>query len=298
MLYRLIAEGLPDAWIEDPALDASRPTPVLAPHRDRITWDAPIHSVADVLALPFPPRMLNVKPSRFGTSARAAGLLRPLREQRDRQLRRRPDRARRRPRADPIPRVAVSPRHAQRRRPRGLQPRAAARRAARKPARAGSERHRLPLGVVSEPVLALPLHRRGPLRRPRRQRAPQQRRVPRLPRVRTRRLHRPQATRRAATLALDDFGIVVAELKISYRSPGQYGERIETTLRPACARASPASRTDFEMRVGERLLADGYSVQVIYDREERRPMPIPPALRERLAEERRPRAAAGALRKL
>jgi len=65
-LYRRIAEGLPDAWIEDPLLDAET-EPVLAPHRDRITWDAPIHSVADVLALPFPPRMLNSKPSRFGT---------------------------------------------------------------------------------------------------------------------------------------------------------------------------------------------------------------------------------------
>ena len=40
---------------------------MLEPYRERITWDAPIHSVADVLALPFPPRMLNVKPSRFGT---------------------------------------------------------------------------------------------------------------------------------------------------------------------------------------------------------------------------------------
>jgi hypothetical protein len=39
---------------------------VLRPHRDRITWDAPIHSVADVEGLTFPPRTLNVKPSRFG----------------------------------------------------------------------------------------------------------------------------------------------------------------------------------------------------------------------------------------
>jgi hypothetical protein len=65
-LYRRIAEGLPDAWIEDPLLD-ERTTPVLEPHRARITWDAPIHSVADVLALPFPPRTLNSKPSRFGS---------------------------------------------------------------------------------------------------------------------------------------------------------------------------------------------------------------------------------------
>jgi len=40
---------------------------VLAPYHDRITWDAPIHSVADVQALAFAPKMLNVKPSRFGT---------------------------------------------------------------------------------------------------------------------------------------------------------------------------------------------------------------------------------------
>ena len=39
---------------------------MLEPHRDRITWDAPIHSWADVEALPFPPRCLNCKPSRFG----------------------------------------------------------------------------------------------------------------------------------------------------------------------------------------------------------------------------------------
>ena len=43
---------------------------MLEPHRDRITWDAPIHSWADVEALPFAPQCLNVKPSRFGTLER------------------------------------------------------------------------------------------------------------------------------------------------------------------------------------------------------------------------------------
>jgi hypothetical protein len=64
-LYRRVAEGFPEAFIEDPAL-TDETDPVLAPYRDRITWDAPIHSVADVEALPFPPRTLNSKPSRFG----------------------------------------------------------------------------------------------------------------------------------------------------------------------------------------------------------------------------------------
>ena len=68
-LYRRIAEAFPDAWLEDPGLD-DETDEVLRPHRERVTWDAPIHSVADAEALPFPPHCLNVKPSRFGTVAR------------------------------------------------------------------------------------------------------------------------------------------------------------------------------------------------------------------------------------
>jgi hypothetical protein len=65
VLYRRVAETFPDAWLEDPNLTAATDE-VLRPHRDRITWDAPIHSVADIDALPFAPRTVNVKPSRFG----------------------------------------------------------------------------------------------------------------------------------------------------------------------------------------------------------------------------------------
>jgi len=68
-LYRRVAEGLPDAWLEDPAL-TEETTPVLEPHRDRITWDAVIHSVEDIEGLLWPPRTVNVKPSRFGSVAR------------------------------------------------------------------------------------------------------------------------------------------------------------------------------------------------------------------------------------
>jgi L-alanine-DL-glutamate epimerase-like enolase superfamily enzyme len=68
-LYRRVAEAFPDAWIEDPALTEETDA-VLEPHRDQITWDAPIHSVADIEELPFPPRTINVKPSRFGTLER------------------------------------------------------------------------------------------------------------------------------------------------------------------------------------------------------------------------------------
>jgi hypothetical protein len=65
-LYARVAIAFPQAWIEDPELTAET-DPILRPHRDRITWDAPIHSVSDIQGLPFPPRTLNFKPSRFGS---------------------------------------------------------------------------------------------------------------------------------------------------------------------------------------------------------------------------------------
>lgn len=71
-LYRRVAEAFPDAWLEDPGLTPETDR-ALEPHRGRITWDAPIHSVADVEGLPFAPRTLNVKPSRFGTIERLLG---------------------------------------------------------------------------------------------------------------------------------------------------------------------------------------------------------------------------------
>jgi L-alanine-DL-glutamate epimerase-like enolase superfamily enzyme len=68
-LYRRIVEAFPDAWIEDPGL-TDETLAVLEPHAGRVTWDAPIHSVADIEALAWPPRTVNVKPSRFGSVER------------------------------------------------------------------------------------------------------------------------------------------------------------------------------------------------------------------------------------
>jgi len=68
-LYRSVAEIFPDAVLEDPALtDETRAA--LDGALDRLAWDAPIHSLADVDALAIPPRFLNIKPSRFGSLAR------------------------------------------------------------------------------------------------------------------------------------------------------------------------------------------------------------------------------------
>jgi hypothetical protein len=65
-LYAKLIEAFPDAWLEDP--DVTEETkPLLDPVSERVTWDAPIHSVADIEAMPWsPPKTVNVKPSRFG----------------------------------------------------------------------------------------------------------------------------------------------------------------------------------------------------------------------------------------
>ena len=65
VLYRRVVEAFTNAWIEDPALTPET-EPVLAPHSERFSWDAPIHSISDIESLPYPPRMVNIKPSRLG----------------------------------------------------------------------------------------------------------------------------------------------------------------------------------------------------------------------------------------
>lgn len=65
-LYRRVAEAFPHAWIEDPKLTPETEE-ALGPHMDRVTWDAPIHEVADIEALTVQPRSINVKPSRIGS---------------------------------------------------------------------------------------------------------------------------------------------------------------------------------------------------------------------------------------
>jgi hypothetical protein len=64
-LYRKLVEAFPDAWLEDPDVnDETRP--ILDPVAERVTWDAPIHSVADIEDREWAPKMVNIKPSRFG----------------------------------------------------------------------------------------------------------------------------------------------------------------------------------------------------------------------------------------
>ena len=79
----------------------------------------------------------------------------------------------------------------------------------------------------------------------------------------------------------DGLGFMVVEAKITYHSPGRYGEAIDTLLRPTTIGRS-SFRCDFEMRVGDRVLADGYAVMVSYDHVAAKSIPVPDVLRRRL----------------
>lgn len=65
-LYRRVLEAFPRAIVEDPAVTPET-RELLEPAADRLSWDAPITGVADLESLPYEPRWLNVKPSRFGS---------------------------------------------------------------------------------------------------------------------------------------------------------------------------------------------------------------------------------------
>jgi hypothetical protein len=69
VLYRAVTELFPDAVIEDASLEGECRA-ALDGAAERLSFDAPVHSLADLRALPLEPHWLNVKPSRFGTVER------------------------------------------------------------------------------------------------------------------------------------------------------------------------------------------------------------------------------------
>lgn len=65
-LYRECAELFPTAVLEDSSF-APEAIAALGAGVDRLSFDAPIHAVADIEALPVRPAAINIKPSRFAT---------------------------------------------------------------------------------------------------------------------------------------------------------------------------------------------------------------------------------------
>jgi hypothetical protein len=68
-LYRTAVELFPEAVLEDASLEGECGV-VVAGEEGRLSFDAPIHSVADLRALSVEPGWQNIKPSRFGSLGR------------------------------------------------------------------------------------------------------------------------------------------------------------------------------------------------------------------------------------
>ncbi len=66
LLYDRVLAAFPKAYLEDPH-DLPELTRRLRAHVERISYDAPIGTAADIGATPLPGRIVNVKPSRIGT---------------------------------------------------------------------------------------------------------------------------------------------------------------------------------------------------------------------------------------
>ena len=77
------------------------------------------------------------------------------------------------------------------------------------------------------------------------------------------------------------FGMIFASCHIDYRSPGHFDEDVDIRVRPAEI-GTKSLKLEFEMRVGERLLAEGYGVLVGYDYETERSAALPEGLKARL----------------
>ena len=99
-MYERVLAAFPEALLEDPH-DLPEITALIEPHADRVSYDAPIHTVADLDALSLPARTINIKPTPDRLVARSLRPLRRVRGARAGALRRRDGRARRRARAGP-----------------------------------------------------------------------------------------------------------------------------------------------------------------------------------------------------
>ena len=77
------------------------------------------------------------------------------------------------------------------------------------------------------------------------------------------------------------FGFIFASCHIDYRSPGHFDEEVAIRVRPAEI-GTKSLKLEFDMRVGERLLAEGYGVLVGYDYETGATAALPEGLRARL----------------
>jgi acyl-CoA thioester hydrolase len=75
--------------------------------------------------------------------------------------------------------------------------------------------------------------------------------------------------------------VILARTEIDFRSPVVFGETVAIGVRPARV-GTKSFELEFEMRAGDRLVAEGTSVLVGYDYESGRSVEVPERWRRRL----------------
>src|SRR3954452_3808457 len=79
----------------------------------------------------------------------------------------------------------------------------------------------------------------------------------------------------------DQWGVIFAECHVNYRSPVHFDETVQVHCGIADVRRS-SFRVTFEMRVEDRVAAEGYGVLVGFDYAAQRAAQLPDAVRARL----------------
>lgn len=75
---------------------------------------------------------------------------------------------------------------------------------------------------------------------------------------------------------LDALRLIIAEITCSYRSPAHFGETVRVGIRVSqVGRSSFTMEYRMEDAASGRLVAEGRSVQVAFDYQAGRPMPVP-----------------------
>ncbi|MCW2986744.1 MAG: acyl-CoA thioesterase [Conexibacter sp.] len=82
----------------------------------------------------------------------------------------------------------------------------------------------------------------------------------------------------------DEFGLIFAECHINYRSPVHFDEEVAVACSIGNVKRS-SFRVEFDMRVGSRLVAEGYGVLVGFDYKSQQAAQLPDELRETLETE-------------
>jgi acyl-CoA thioester hydrolase len=85
-----------------------------------------------------------------------------------------------------------------------------------------------------------------------------------------------------AATGLEEMNMIVARVEIDFKAPVRLGHDVEISVR-ASRFGTKSFDLDYELRVDGEIVALAKSVQVAYDYNSRKPVPVPAEWREKLA---------------